>query len=80
MEEAFFLGLRLNRGVDLTAMAAEFGESSIAAVTGVIDELVEYALLERTDRRVSLTAQGRLLSNEVFEKFLGIAAVHSSRN
>jgi len=79
MEEAFFLGLRLNRGVDLTAMAAEFGEPSAAAVKEVVDELVEYALLERGDHHVRLTAQGRLLSNEVFEKFLGIAAVRSSR-
>jgi len=80
MEEAFFLGLRLNRGVDLTAMAAEFGEPSAAAVKEVVDELVEYALLERGDHHVRLTAQGRLLSNEVFEKFLGIAAVRSSRS
>src|SRR5882724_3508100 len=57
MEEAFFLGLRLNRGVDLRAVAAEFGESSGAAITGVVDELTEYALLERADRRVRLTAQ-----------------------
>jgi oxygen-independent coproporphyrinogen III oxidase len=78
MEEAFFLGLRLNRGVDLRAVAAEFGESSGAAVTGVVDELTEYALLERADRHVRLTAQGRLLSNEVFEKFLGVAASPSS--
>jgi oxygen-independent coproporphyrinogen-3 oxidase len=79
MEEAFFLGLRLNRGVDLRAVAAEFGESSLTAVVAVIDELVEYALLERVDRRVRLTAQGRLLSNEVFEKFLGVAEARWSR-
>jgi len=78
MEEAFFLGLRLNRGVDLRAVAAEFGASSMAGVTGVVDELAEYALLERRDRHLHLTAQGRLLSNEVFEKFLGVAALPSS--
>jgi oxygen-independent coproporphyrinogen-3 oxidase len=78
MEEAFFLGLRLNRGVDLRAVAAEFGESSVTAVTEVVDELAEYALLERSDRHLRLTAQGRLLSNEVFEKFLGVAALPSS--
>jgi oxygen-independent coproporphyrinogen-3 oxidase len=78
MEEAFFLGLRLNRGVDLRKVAAEFGEASVAAVTAVVDELTEYALLERTDRQLRLTAQGRLLSNEVFEKFLGVAALRSS--
>ena len=59
-------------------MAAEFGESSVEAVTGVVDELAEYALLERTNRHVCLTARGRLLSNEVFEKFLGVAALPSS--
>jgi len=34
--------------------------------------------LERRDRHLHLTAQGRLLSNEVFEKFLGVAALPSS--
>jgi len=80
MEEAFFLGLRLNRGVDLTALAEEFGGASVAEAVGVIDELAEYALLERVDRQVRLTAQGRLLSNEVFERFLGVGAVPSSRH
>jgi len=78
IEEAFFLGLRLNQGVDLKAVAAEFGEESVAAVAGIMEELVEYELLERTGERVRLTAQGRLLSNEVFEKFLG-ASAHSVR-
>jgi oxygen-independent coproporphyrinogen-3 oxidase len=78
LEEAFFLGLRLNRGVDLKMLAAEFGESSVAALTGVIDELVEYALLERENHRIRLTARGRVLSTEVFEKFLGVATVNSS--
>jgi oxygen-independent coproporphyrinogen-3 oxidase len=78
MEEAFFLGLRLNRGVDLREVAAEFGEASVAAVTAVVDELAEYALLEQRDRRLRLTAQGRLLSNEVFQRFLGLAAAGSS--
>jgi coproporphyrinogen III oxidase-like Fe-S oxidoreductase len=40
-----------------------------------MDELVEYGLLERRDDQVRLTAQGRLLSNEVFEKFIGAAMV-----
>lgn len=80
MEEAFFLGLRLNRGVDLKAVAAEFGEESVTAVAGVIDELVEYQLLERAGDHVGLTRRGRLLSNEVFEKFLGVAAARAARS
>lgn len=78
MEEAFFLGLRLNRGVDLATIAAEFGEPAVASVEPVIDELTEYALLERASDNVRLTPQGRLLSNEVFEKFLGVASATSS--
>ena len=80
LEEAFFLGLRLNRGVDLKAVAAEFGEESVTAVAGVIDELVEYQLLERAGDHVGLTRRGRLLSNEVFEKFLGVAAARAARS
>jgi len=52
----------------------------VEAVADVIDELVEYGLLERSDHQVHLTARGRLLSNEVFEKFLGATAAHSSRS
>jgi oxygen-independent coproporphyrinogen III oxidase len=79
LEEAFFLGLRLVRGVDLRSMTTEFGVEAMAAVAGVIDELVEYELLERAGDQVRLTAQGRLLSNDVFEKFIDVSAVeHSS--
>jgi len=78
LEEAFFLGLRLNRGVDLRALAEEFGPASVKAVVGVIDELVEYRLLDHLGYQVRLTASGRLLSNEVFERFLVATPAHSS--
>ncbi len=58
-EEHYFLGLRLNRGVEETE-----------AFRAMIDELVELGLLERDAGRVRLTARGRLLSNEVFQRFL----------
>ena len=80
MEEAFFLGLRLAEGVSLQSIAAEFGGHAVASAAGVIDELVEYELLQRAGDQLSLTAQGRLLSNEVFERFLGVSAVPSSRS
>jgi len=79
LEEAFFLGLRLNRGVDWRAVAAEFGHGPMVAAAGIIQELVEYRLLEHEGSRICLTARGRLLSNEVFEKFIGLAAMHPSR-
>jgi len=74
LEEAFFLGLRLNRGMDLRQTAAEFGEESIKALVPTITELVQASLLEKRDNSIRLTSKGRLLSNEVFEKFIAVSA------
>jgi coproporphyrinogen III oxidase-like Fe-S oxidoreductase len=73
LEETFFLGLRLTRGVDLAAVAAEFGEKAVAGFSETIREVVEAGLLSREGERLRLTARGRLLSNEVFERFIGVA-------
>ncbi|HTK94754.1 MAG TPA: hypothetical protein VL382_03885, partial [Terriglobales bacterium] len=74
VEEAFFLGLRLEQGVDLAALRAEFGEAALAPFLGVADELVHDAMLARDGTRLRLTDRGRLISNEVFERFLGLPA------
>jgi oxygen-independent coproporphyrinogen-3 oxidase len=73
MEERFFLGLRLNRGVDLEAVFAEFGEDAVTQFSETIAGLDSAGLLERQGSVIRLTARGRLLSNEVFERFLGKA-------
>jgi coproporphyrinogen III oxidase-like Fe-S oxidoreductase len=70
LEELFFLGLRLNRGVDLGEVAAQFGQSAIDNVLTTISDLVSDGLLQRDGSRVSLTCRGRLISNEVFGRFL----------
>jgi len=70
LEESFFLGLRLNRGIDLQGIAATFGPQSVQTLRPTIDELVSDGLLQRSVGRISLTARGRLLSNEVFQRFL----------
>ena len=70
VEENFFLGLRLNRGVDLKDLAKESGEAAIVAVSDVISDCVGSGLLEREGDVIRLTARGRLLSNEVFERFI----------
>jgi len=70
LEESLFLGLRLNRGVDLERLRADFSLESIAAYEFAIEECVQEELLERKGVRVCLTARGRLLSNEVFARFL----------
>ncbi len=70
LEEAFFLGLRLNQGVDLKNVAKEFGEAAIGAVSDSISDGTGSGLLEREGDVIRLTPRGRLLSNEVFERFI----------
>jgi oxygen-independent coproporphyrinogen III oxidase len=70
LEESFFLGLRLTHGVSLRELAAKFGEGVLRDARTVINELVEDRLMEQKEDRVYLTSRGRLLSNEVFERFI----------
>jgi oxygen-independent coproporphyrinogen-3 oxidase len=70
IEESFFLGLRLNRGIDLDGLRAEFTADAIAAFEPAIDECLHEGLLEKRGAKLGLTARGRLLSNEVFRRFL----------
>ena len=69
LEESFFLGLRMNQGVDTGRLRGEFGEAT-KAFDAEISELLAAGLLSRSAGRLGLTARGRLLSNEVFEKFI----------
>ncbi len=70
LEETFFLGLRLAAGVDLKNVAADFGQSEVHRFTETISEFVDLGLLERKGDVIRLTGRGRLLSNEVFERFI----------
>jgi oxygen-independent coproporphyrinogen III oxidase len=70
LEENFFLGLRLNCGVDLEQIREEFGGERLARCESVITECAGEGLLEKQRARVRLTPRGRLLSNEVFARFL----------
>lgn len=70
LEESFFLGLRLNRGVSLSALRQQFG-AAVENHVPRIDGLVAEGLLTKSDDQINLTARGRLLSNEVFERFIG---------
>jgi len=70
LEETFFLGLRLNQGVDLGAARTDFGDAAIASLSEAISGSIESGLIGREGNVIRLTARGRLLSNEVFEKFL----------
>jgi oxygen-independent coproporphyrinogen-3 oxidase len=70
-EEAWFLGLRLNAGVNVAALRREFGPAMTAPALEAVAQLVEVGLLTSNGRTVRLTAQGQLLSNNVFQEFLG---------
>jgi oxygen-independent coproporphyrinogen-3 oxidase len=78
LEEAWFLGLRLVEGVSLVALRAEFGNKVVAECDGVLAELVADGLLTREEQRVALTMRGRMLSNEVFGRFLGVASTEAT--
>jgi len=71
-EEAWFLGLRLNRGVDVQAVRREFGVEPVARALEVVDRLAEDGLVETGGKTVRLTARGRMISNDVFQEFLGL--------
>jgi oxygen-independent coproporphyrinogen-3 oxidase len=73
MEESFFLGLRLTQGVDLNKVAADFSEPAVQEFSATILDCVELGLLQRDRDVIRLTQRGLLLSNEVFERFIGTA-------
>jgi oxygen-independent coproporphyrinogen-3 oxidase len=70
LQETFFLGLRLNRGIDLAAVATEFGANAVGNYSEAISESEAAGLLARDGTMIRLTTRGRLLSNEVFERFI----------
>ena len=73
-EEAWFLGLRLNEGVDAAALENEFGRERVLAALEVARRLASDGLMLIEGTRVRLTPHGRLLSNDVFQQFLGLEA------
>ncbi len=77
LEETFFLGLRLNRGIDLSALIGKFGKEAMAECLAVIKDCITDGLIQQQDEVIKLTSRGRLLSNEVFERFIAVNTVHS---
>jgi len=70
LEEIFFLGLRLNRGVDFEEIVRSCQADECARLRAIVSQLISEQLLERDHERIRLTTRGRLLSNEVFQRFL----------
>jgi oxygen-independent coproporphyrinogen-3 oxidase len=59
----------LNRGVDFGKLRAEFG-AKVDGFSETISELTAQGLLQNSGQQIQLTARGRLLSNNVFERFI----------
>jgi len=74
LEEAWFLGLRRNAGVKATSLSAEFGAEAVKPSMEIAYRLAEDGLLAIENETVRLTERGRLISNDVFGEFLGLAS------
>lgn len=72
LQEEFFLGLRLNHGVNMAELAERYSTLLIALFKDGISELIGDKLLEQNGDVIALTRTGRLLSNEVFQRFISV--------
>ncbi len=71
MAETMILGLRLvQEGVGLADFRGRFGRELMDVYGREIEEMEQAGLLEVDGERILLTARGRLLGNEVFQRFL----------
>ena len=73
-EEAWFLGLRMNAGVEVAALENEFGSEMVAPANGNGRAARTRRSVGFRWRTVRLTPRGRLISNEVFQEFLDLEA------
>ena len=70
MGETMMLGLRLANGVTRDSFKARFGQTLMDVFGAAIQELEGFGLLQWNGDHLSLTPRGRLLGNEVFQRFL----------
>ena len=70
MSETMILGLRLREGVSFSDFQERFSVELAGAFADQMKELRDLGLVEVDGSAVRLTGRGRLLGNEVFERFL----------
>jgi oxygen-independent coproporphyrinogen-3 oxidase len=68
--EALFMGLRLKEGISLDEFHSEYGVDVLERFSTDLPRLTDAGLIETNGGRLTLTAAGRLLSNEVFVSFV----------
>jgi oxygen-independent coproporphyrinogen-3 oxidase len=70
MAEFFFLGLRMQEGVELALFRTEFGRTVEEAYPGVLAKLFAEGLLESRQGQLRLTGRGLLVANQVLMRFV----------
>ncbi|MBK9940310.1 MAG: hypothetical protein IPP13_01630 [Kouleothrix sp.] len=68
--ETMFMGLRLNAGVSFAHFQERCGGDLGQVYANELRELIGLGLLERDALGVRLTPRGRMLGNQVFERFV----------
>jgi oxygen-independent coproporphyrinogen-3 oxidase len=70
LEEALFTGLRLARGIDVTAVKSRYGADIWFLYGAELERFVEAGLLIYDGRALRLSRTGMLLANEIMAVFL----------
>ena len=70
LAETVILGLRLCEGINPDDIQRRFGIDILVLYRQQVEEMVDAGLLEQAGGRIRLTRRSRLLSNEVFWRFL----------
>ena len=73
IEEEMFLGLRKTDGVSISRFIEKFDIDPLKIFEKEISDLIAKKWIEVKEDNIYLTKTGRLLGNEVFQAFLGVA-------
>jgi len=73
LEETLFLGLRLTQGLDWSCVERDSASPNLRTCETILRGLAQRGLVEWDARRVRLTAEGMLLSNEVFQQIIHLS-------
>jgi oxygen-independent coproporphyrinogen-3 oxidase len=72
LEEIFFLGLRMNRGIETGKLSTIYPKAEVEQLLAAAQPIISDGLLTDANGTLQLTQRGRLLSNEVFAEFLHV--------
>ena len=70
MGEYMMLGLRLNEGINLSEFQRRFGVTIPSVYGDELQRLRAHGLIVADDEKVTLSERGRLVGNDVFERFI----------